>query len=213
MPVTNPFDPPSSPELPPAEPTMQELIEERDLLRRRVHELQVDSSKALEGSLYRTVRYFHEKFGHPIAHTPCVPSDDQVRFRLKLITEEFRELLGAATGCATHVEEAFDAINKWIEHGPVVVDLPEFVDAMADLDYVIEGTRAVFGVYGKTIAEAVHAANMAKDAVYVQEKDGFKMGTRIKPKKPEGWTPPDVAGLLRAQGWDGFDGRRESSRR
>jgi predicted HAD superfamily Cof-like phosphohydrolase len=63
---------------------------------------------------------------------------------------------------------------------------------MADLDYVVEGTRLEFGIDGEPIAAEVHRANMAKTEGPVAP-DGKRL-------KPPGWTPPDIAGVLRKQG-------------
>ena len=73
--------------------------------------------------------------------------------------------------------------------------IPAFADALADLDYVIEGTRLEFGIDGWPIAQAVHKSNMAKVGSKVRE-DG-------KILKGPDWTPPDIAGELRKQGWSG----------
>lgn len=182
---------------------LRALLNEREQLHVQVNALQADASAKADASLARQVRAFHFKFGHPVDWKPAVPDDAQVRFRLALIAEEFVELLQAAFQHTQMEEfkEVYGKISLLLLNGRVRVDLPEFVDALADLDYVIEGTRAVFGVHAAPIAAAVHAANMAKDAVQVAEADEAKRGTRIKPVKPAGWSPPDVAGLLRAQGW------------
>ena len=93
---------------------------------------------------------------------------------------------------------------------PGVIDLPAFVDALADLDYVVEGTRAVFGVDRRPIEDEVQRANMSKDPVYVSAKDAWHRGDApegaapdpaAKPTKPVEWTPPDVEGELVKQGW------------
>jgi predicted HAD superfamily Cof-like phosphohydrolase len=64
---------------------------------------------------------------------------------------------------------------------------------MADLDYVVEGTRQELGIDGPAVHAIVHAANMAKQAGPVDASG--------KKRKPEGWKPPDIAGELRRQGW------------
>lgn len=194
-----------------AAPDLRDLLSERIALRKQVTELQAAATKTLESTLARRVRSFHAKFGHPTRSTPQVPAEEEVRFRLALITEEYLELLHSCLdldalrplGIHEAVGKLRNAING--EHpyqrAPVVVDLPECMDACTDLDFVVEGTRAAFGVNGGQVLDAVFAANMAKDAVYVQDKDGFHMGRTVKPTKPAGWAPPDIAGVLRAQGY------------
>lgn len=76
------------------------------------------------------------------------------------------------------------------------VDLVEFADALADLDYVIEGTRLEFGINGAPIAAEVHRSNLSKLG-----PNGPMLREDGKILKPPGWTPPDIAGELRKQGW------------
>lgn len=133
------------------------------------------------------VAEFHLKFGHPVATTPHVPDAAAVRFRLALIAEEFVELLEAAHGGRLSIVRY--ALENTCRTLPLNVDLPAFVDALGDLDYVIEGTRLVFGVDGDPIAAEIHRANMNKVA----------NGTH-KPTKPIDWSPPDIEGELIKQG-------------
>jgi predicted HAD superfamily Cof-like phosphohydrolase len=119
--------------------------------------------------LHHQVLAFHRRFGQSIGETPHVPDEKTVRFRLSLIAEEFFELLGAASpGAPTLRQSVFQAL---IEKAPINVDLPALIDALADLDYVIEGFRITLGVNGTPIAEAVHESNMAKLPSYVAAKD------------------------------------------
>lgn len=173
-----------------------ELVRERDRLMKQVDELQAEATKAKEATLARCVRAFHAKFGHPIAHTPRIPSEDRVRFRAKLINEEYLELLDALF-ILPNIKE-METIKKLlrflITECDVAVDLPEAMDALADLDYVIEGTRVEFGVDGAPLAAEVQRANLSKDP---NGPDG-------KPVKPPTWTPPDIVGCLREQGWNPY---------
>lgn len=153
-----------------------------------------------ESKLRVQVRAFHEAFGVPVLDRPQVPSDERVRLRLRLVAEEFFELLTAANDRTAHewVNAAIrnarwavdDAINGIDAAG---VNLTEFADALGDLDYVIEGTRLEFGIDGGPIADEIHRANISKVGGPIRE-DGKQL-------KPPGWTPPDIAGALKAQGW------------
>jgi predicted HAD superfamily Cof-like phosphohydrolase len=154
-----------------------------------------------DASLHNQVEQFHKAFDIANRETPGVPSDETVRYRLRLIAEEFFELLAAcgigdlAGDDQTLQEGVSDAIRCY----DLRVDLPEFADACGDLDYVVEGARQAFGIDGAPIADAIHTANLAKlhdDGKVVKNDFG-------KVIKPEGWTPPDIAGELREQGWDG----------
>lgn len=140
--------------------------------------------------LHEQVRDFHAAIGVERPDVPTVPSDDVVRLRLRLIAEEFLELLEASL----FVRIDRSGVMGTIDTVEVRVDLPELADALADLDYVIEGTRDTFGIDGGPIAAAVHEANMAK----VAEPRRYLNG---KLQKPEGWRPPDIEGALKGQGW------------
>jgi len=142
-------------------------------------------------SLHDSVRAFHRKFGHPVRTIPAVPPDEEIRSRLRLISEEFLELLEA---CGICEGGARVILHDAIEHAPISVDLPELADAMADLAYVIEGTAAVTGIDMAPILEDVHRANLGKEP--------NPAGVLAKPIKPEGWRGPDSRGQLERQGWD-----------
>lgn len=155
-----------------------------------------------KASLRGQVAEFHRMIGAPILETPQVPSDDRVRLRLRLIAEEFVELLESAIGKPSpHHHDAWtlwnlltsSALHEYINTAPVGVDLPELADALGDLDYVIEGSRLEFGIDGAPVAAEIHRTNMAKADGPTDEHG--------KRRKPAGWQPPDIAGLLRAQGW------------
>jgi predicted HAD superfamily Cof-like phosphohydrolase len=157
--------------------------------------------------LRHDVRKFHEKFGHPVRERPVIPPDEEVRFRLKLITEEYLEVVDAATSDDHPSAVLKDTFKKMIRHylneAKIDVDLPELMDGLGDLDFVSEGTRLVCGVDGAPVAAAIGHANLAKDPVYVAEKDEHhrRPDPLAKPTKPPGWLPPDVEGELRRQGW------------
>lgn len=140
------------------------------------------------------VREFHVAMNCPTLSTPQLISDDRVRLRLKLIGEEFFELISAMTPEGKNtLQESIEDFKTAVDALTIGVDIAAMADALADLDYVIEGTRLEFGIDGAPIADEVHRANMTKLGGKVRE-DG-------KILKPEGWTPPDIEGELRKQGW------------
>jgi predicted HAD superfamily Cof-like phosphohydrolase len=156
--------------------------------------------------LSRQVAAFHKAFDLPTATKPIIPSDDRIRLRLKLIAEEFFELLtackvrpvGPAGTGPTAQEMVMQAIAEDYVRGPDgkwIIDFPQVVDTLADLDYVVEGTRLEFGINGSPIADEVHRSNMSKVGGEIRS-DGKKM-------KGPNWSPPDIAGELRRQGWSG----------
>jgi predicted HAD superfamily Cof-like phosphohydrolase len=143
-------------------------------------------------SVRQNVKAFHSVFSVPDLDHPDTISNDRVRLRCALIAEEFCETLEAMIDLPAEVRAAVMAA---CDSARVRVDMPSLADGMADLDYVVEGTRLEFGIDGRPIAEEVHRANMAKRGGPVA-----KNGKRLK---PAGWTPPDIVGELRKQGWRG----------
>ena len=181
---------------------LNQILTENARLRAQVQELHEHSTAMVNTQLSRQVRAFHEKYGHPTRFTPCVPKTKEVQLRLKLIAEEFFELLAACEIWPKHYiptapdrnEEVYasDVIKDAIENDfSGYVDLPEFIDALADLSYVIEGSAAAMGVNMAPVFSEVQRANMSKEP----------NGPDAKPIKPADWIPPDIAGVLIQQGW------------
>lgn len=153
-------------------------------------------------ALSEQVKAFHRAYGQPVCDVPKVPADDRVRLRLRLIAEEFFELLESASSVAdSSLLNMLGDVKRntayWINNVMIHVDLPEFVDALADLDYVIEGSRLEFGVDGEPVAAEVHRSNLSKlgaDGKAVCRPDG-------KVTKGPSFSPPDIESVLVAQGW------------
>lgn len=172
------------------------------------------------------VTQFHIAGGIPIKPHPEAPNEDRVRLRLRLIEEEFFELLASCLkGTATserilgwtpsRMRDVRRLVQLIVEDMPIDVDMVEVADALADLDYVVEGTRLELGIFGPSVAAEVHASNMRKFPPCIQCTDESPYqcpsckGLGVLPiqredgkiVKPEGWTPPDIESVLRAQGW------------
>lgn len=154
-------------------------------------------------TLAEQVRDFQAMIGRPAPTVPTQPTGEVLRLRLRLIAEEFFELLYAslagAENCGMrntfrHAEMCVTELVALVTAGPDAPRMPEFADALADLDFVIEGTRQELGINGAPIADAVYRANMRKLGGPVDPATGKKL-------KPPGWAPPDIAGELRRQGW------------
>lgn len=142
--------------------------------------------------LREQVLEFHERLG--VTGDLSKPGDqtnDIKRLRASLVAEEFFEFLEALGYFSGEIRDAF---LEEMSRAPTKTDLPELADAMADLDYVVEGTRIAFGIDGDPIAEEVHRANMTK--LGGPRRDDGKI------LKPDGWTPPDIDGVLKSQGWE-----------
>jgi predicted HAD superfamily Cof-like phosphohydrolase len=145
--------------------------------------------------LSRQVAEFHKTMGQPILAKPGIPPGDRIALRLKLIFEEAFELMAA---CGLKSQAAWlhqETMTIFGRRDTIQPDLVQVADALADLDYVVEGSRLEFGINGAPIADAVHASNMLKASGPVRE-DGKRL-------KPENWSPPDIVGELRKQGWEG----------
>ena len=126
-------------------------------------------------SLQGDVREFNKAIGVPMRTTPGWCSSEELDLAWRLMIEEYGELV-----------EASDDGDR---------DLPATADAIVDLLYVTIGLACRLGIDLAPLWCAVHQKNLEKVNGPVRE-DGKRL-------KPAGWTPPDIAGLLRAQGWGG----------
>jgi predicted HAD superfamily Cof-like phosphohydrolase len=176
---------------------LERLVHENAQLNRQVTDLQRRCTELLEekrrANVDYAVREFHLKYGHPAPAELTVPDEAMIRFRAKIVTEEYLELLDAmfAAYALPEWESVKRDLQRVIETAPVEVDMVEWADATHDLDYVVAGTRIVFGYDGLPGAAEVHRSNLSK------MPNGLG-----KPTKPEGWTPPDIEGVLKAQGFE-----------
>ena len=160
-------------------------------------------------SLHEQVTEFHRKYSHPVRETPGPISDERMRFRARLIAEEFFEVLEAACdGHAGHdlssgacpscgnkfhtlgLHTLEEGIRELIAKSTLKVNYPELFDGLGDLEYVTTGTRVECGIDGEPIAAEIHRSNMQK----------VPNGTS-EPGKPPGWKPPDIEGEMKKQGW------------
>ena len=121
-------------------------------------------------SYFTDVMEFHRAFGQRIGEVPEFPDDEERKLRVKLLREEFREYLDG---------ESFN-------------DIVEVADALADIIYIACGTAVSYGIPLDRVFTEVHRSNMAKlvDGKVIRREDG-------KIQKPEGWSAPDVEGVLK----------------
>lgn len=100
-------------------------------------------------SSIKKVREFHELFNHPVLDNPQIPSEDRCNLRVNLLVEEVKEL---ATG-----------IYK--------KDIVEIADALADIQYVLNGAILEFGLAEKfpALFAEVHRSNMSKACMTEEE--------------------------------------------
>ena len=116
---------------------------------------------------FEMVLDFHRRFACVIGDKPGFPDERTATMRLNLVQEEAREL--------------GEAIERR--------DIAAVADALADLLYVTYGMAITFGIDIRPVFAEVHRSNMAK--VGGPTRDDGKI------LKPEGWQPPDIAGVLR----------------
>lgn len=131
--------------------------------------------------LVAAVREFHQKFGVPVAAKPRQISEHEDPQALAWLVARRR---------GYHLAEEVRELELAVRHQ----SLEQYADALADLVYVAVGAALELGVPFAEVFAEVHRANMRKERV--DDGTGHKLGIR----KPEGWVPPDVAGVLRRAG-------------
>ncbi len=121
-------------------------------------------------TMFEMVRDFHTAFGQRVGENPEFPHWDERELRKKLMKEEFNEYNKA--------EDNDDIVNLAVE--------------LADIIYIACGTAVSYGIPLDEVFNAIHAANMNKlvDGKVIRREDG-------KIKKPEGWQPADIEGILK----------------
>jgi predicted HAD superfamily Cof-like phosphohydrolase len=122
-------------------------------------------------ALLGDVAAFHRACDVPILAKPAFPDLARQKLRDDLLREEFNEFI--------------DALDTY--------DIVKVADALADIIYIAAGTALEFGIPLDRVWAEVQRSNMAKvDPVsgkVTKREDG-------KVLKPEGWTPPDIAGAM-----------------
>jgi len=88
------------------------------------------------------VREFHETYGLPVASAPSLCDEKTNQLRINLLAEEVEEL-----------KEALE-----------IGDMVEVLDALTDIQYVLDGAYLSFGLHGVKQAafDEVHRSNMSK---------------------------------------------------
>jgi predicted HAD superfamily Cof-like phosphohydrolase len=120
-------------------------------------------------NVFDAVHHFHLKFGLRVNKFPDLLPPEHYETRAKFMTEELVEW---STAHANH-------------------DMPEVLDGLIDLLYVVVGTIDQHGFTPEQATEAfrrVHEANMAK--IRVKSADESKRGTTYDVRKPKDWKPP-----------------------
>lgn len=121
-------------------------------------------------TMFEMVRDFHTAFGQRVGTKPELPDYQERELRMRLMKEEVNEYNKA--------EDNSDLTNLAVE--------------LADIIYIACGTAVSYGIPLDDVFNAIHQANMNKliDGKVIRREDG-------KIKKPEGWQPADIAGILK----------------
>lgn len=138
------------------------------------------------------VREFHRAIGQEIS--PSEPMLRQPMLRASLIIEEAMEtafaLVGTTSAYALAQKILLDlqlkSARKEISDCPNII---EAIDGCIDVLVVTYGTLESIGVDAEPFFDEVQKANMAKATGPIRA-DGKRL-------KPEGWTPPNISGVLR----------------
>jgi predicted HAD superfamily Cof-like phosphohydrolase len=119
---------------------------------------------------FEMVREFHVTYGLPVVETPGHPSDDRIKLRRDLISEEYWEY------------------DRAVEKG----DLVNLAQELADILYVVYGAALEYGIDLDAVVTEVHRANMSKldaDGSVLRREDG-------KVLKGPKYKAPDVESVL-----------------
>jgi predicted HAD superfamily Cof-like phosphohydrolase len=129
-------------------------------------------------NIFDKVHHFHIVFGLEVNKVPGVLSKTHHDLRTEFMGEELEEY--------TYAHEAND--------------MPEVLDALIDLIYVVAGTIDQHGFTPEQATEAfrrVHEANMQK--IRVKSADESKRGTVFDVRKPKDWQPPFLDDLCEGE--------------
>ncbi|MFF3616620.1 MazG nucleotide pyrophosphohydrolase domain-containing protein [Streptomyces sp. NPDC002580] len=136
-----------------------------------------DSAPAAPLSPASLVRAFHRSFGLGVRDTPAAVSPELAAHRGELLAEEAAEVAEVAVGAP----------------------LDRLAHELADVVYVAYGTALVHGIDLDAVIAEIHRSNMTKLG------PGGQVARRADGKvlKGDHYQAPDVAQVLRRQGWSG----------
>lgn len=111
------------------------------------------------------VTEFHAAFGLPRPqHPPLAPDPDDVKLRMRLIREEFEEVMAE-----------LGTLSRQQDKEKIVANYQRLLKELCDLIYVTEGTAVSLGLPIDAAFEEVHRSNMTKlgpDGLPVKNKGG-----------------------------------------
>lgn len=119
---------------------------------------------------FEMVREFHVTYGLPVVDSPGHPSEDRIKLRRDLISEEYWEY------------------DRAVEKN----DLVNLAQELADILYVVYGAALEYGIDLDAVVTEVHRANMSKldkDGSVIRREDG-------KVLKGPNYKAPDIEAIL-----------------
>ncbi len=125
----------------------------------------------MENQWFRDILQFHMHAEQTVGNRPKVPDEETKALRIRLIKEEIDETI-----------EALETDN-----------LIEVADGIADSIVVLIGTAIAYGIDLEDVWNEVHYSNMSKFKNGVIKDEGGKV------LKPDGWSAPDIPGILDSQ--------------
>ncbi|MCI1675550.1 MAG: GNAT family N-acetyltransferase [Ancrocorticia sp.] len=137
------------------------------------------------------VRAFHRTYGLPIQTDTPNADRERVFMRMRLVAEEFSELVGATFGAQARatIEEAYRNAVAQDDHSR---DTVEVADALGDLVYVIYGMALELGIPMRDVLAEIQASNLSKlgaDGKPIYRPDG-------KVLKGPNYFRPDIRRVL-----------------
>ncbi len=151
----------------------------------------------------QSVKQFMRVFQQAYSDTPTdTVGPSIIKLRLKLALEELEELFFATMNRQSQklVNIHFKQINSFIEaldDSSFSINLIDIADALTDIEYINNGTAAVFGIPLDATFREVHRSNMSKldaDGKPVFREDG-------KVIKSDLYSPPDLDSVLASYGY------------
>lgn len=142
-------------------------------------------------SMQRKVAEFNKAIGHPVPDKPTVPDVAILKNRLNLIHEEFNELIFSMGAVHFFDDDNHGYFNNF-PNFPEDFDMPETIDAIADLLYVVLGAATDIGVDIAPFFNEVHRSNMSKIP------DGHRSESGKWIKGPN-HSPADIKGVFQKQ--------------
>ena len=147
---------------------------------------------------------FHEKFGlDSVTWHGSRPRDvpaDVIEFRLNFLLEELTEIVQAVGGHFTYTDGEGNHKLGISVPGDNKINHAGFFDGLIDLVYVAYGTGHFMGYPWVKGWRLVQKANMAKERAKADASNSLR-GHVLDVVKPDGWTAPDIGGLLKRFGW------------